>query len=84
MVGGERAHDEELKAKRQKKKKAAEKRARLIAEALKTHGDDEALLLTAAYGNIQEELRAKTDALKKSKQKVCLTSPILVPHVKLL
>ena len=70
MVGGERAHDKELKEKRQKKKKAAEKRSKVLAEAIVNRSDDEDNLLIKAYDNIQEELRAKTDALKKSKQKV--------------
>jgi len=69
MVGGEKAHDKELLEKRQKKKKAAEKRLKTLAEALNKNEDDDTLLIKA-YDNIQEELRAKTEALKKSKQKV--------------
>lgn len=69
MVGGEKADDLELLEKRQKKKKAAEKRSKVLAETLNRNDEDDALLIKA-YDNIQEELRAKTDALKKSKQKV--------------
>ncbi|CAG7722936.1 unnamed protein product, partial [Allacma fusca] len=68
MVGGERAHDKALIEKRQKQKKAAERRIKL-QEAITKNEDDDSLLIKA-YDNIQEELRAKTDALKKSKQKV--------------
>ncbi|CAL8133721.1 unnamed protein product [Orchesella dallaii] len=68
MVGGERAHDKELKEKLLKKKKAAERRSKL-SEAINKSDDDDSLLIKA-YDNIQEELRAKTDALKKSKQKI--------------
>lgn len=68
MVGGERANDQELKDKLAKKKKAAERRSQL-AEAINKSDDDDSLLIKA-YDSIQEELRAKTDALKKSKQKV--------------
>lgn len=67
MVGGEKAHDKELKEKLLKKKKAAERRSRQ-AEALKS--DDEDSHLLRAYDSIQEELRAKTEGLKKSKQKI--------------
>lgn len=69
MVGGERAHDEELKEKRQRKKKAAEKRSKVMAESNRSD-DEENQILMRAYDNIQEELRVKTEALKKSKQKV--------------
>ncbi|OXA50554.1 Osmotic avoidance abnormal protein 3 [Folsomia candida] len=69
MVGGEKADDLELLEKRQKKKKAAEKRSKVLAETLNRNDEDDALLIKA-YDNIQEELRAKTDALKKSKQKI--------------
>lgn len=68
MVGGERANDKELLEKRQKKKKAAERRSKVV-EAISKSDDDDSLLIKA-YDNIQEELRVKNDALKKSKQKV--------------
>ncbi len=72
MVGGEKSNDLELLEKREKKKKAAEKRRLVLAESssLNKNDEDDALLIKA-YDNIQEELRAKTDALKKTKQKVC-------------
>lgn len=68
MVGGERAHDQELKEKLAKKKKAAERRSRQAEAVIKS--DDEDSPYIRAYDNIQEELRAKSDTLKKSKQKV--------------
>lgn len=68
MVGGERAHDKDLIEKRKKQKKAAERKSKL-QEAISKSDDDDSLLIRA-YDNIQEELRVKTDALKKTKQKV--------------
>lgn len=70
MVGGEKADDLELLEKRQKKKKAAEKRSKVLAENTLNKNDEDDALLIKAYDSIQEELRAKTDALKKTKQKV--------------
>lgn len=67
-MGGERAHDKELKEKLLKNKKAAELRSRQT-EAV-TKSDDEDSHLLRAYDNIQEELRAKTEGLKKSRQKI--------------
>ncbi|KAG8171861.1 hypothetical protein JTE90_008226, partial [Oedothorax gibbosus] len=68
MVGGEKAHDRELKEKRAKRKKVAEKRIKSIAEALsKVDEDDKAML--KVYDDIHEELRAKTVLLKKAKKK---------------
>ncbi|XP_035208225.1 osmotic avoidance abnormal protein 3-like isoform X2 [Stegodyphus dumicola] len=69
MVGGEKAHDRELKEKRAKRKKVAEKRTKSIAEALsKVDEDDRAML--KVYDDIHEELRAKTQLLKKAKKKI--------------
>ncbi|GIY43071.1 kinesin-like protein KIF17 [Caerostris darwini] len=69
MVGGEKAHDRELKEKRAKRKKVAEKRIKSIAEALsKVDEDDRAML--KVYDDIHEELRAKTQLLKKAKKKI--------------
>ncbi|GFQ64774.1 kinesin-like protein KIF17 [Trichonephila clavata] len=69
MVGGEKAHDRELKEKRAKRKNVAEKRIKSIAEALsKVDEDDKAML--KVYDDIHEELRAKTQLLKKAKKKI--------------
>jgi len=77
MVGGERAHDKDLKEKRQKKKRAAEKRSRVVAESYRSDDEDNQILMRA-YDNIQEEMRIKTEALKKAKQKVCSSNSCLL------
>ncbi|KAI1283708.1 Osmotic avoidance abnormal protein 3 [Halotydeus destructor] len=69
MVGGEKADDSELKEKRAKRKIIAEKKINAISEALQKFDDDDQLLLKA-YGDITEELRAKTVLLKKAKKKI--------------
>ena len=72
IQGGKRAGDKTLKEKRKQKKKAAETRIKALGEAL-GHVDDEDGVLLKVYDDIQEELKVKTEALKKSKQRV---SPI--------
>ena len=67
--GGKRAGDEDLKARRLKRKKAAEKRLKVLGEAL-GHVDDEDGVLVKVYDDIQEELNVKTAALKKGKLKI--------------
>ena len=67
--GGKRAGDKDLKERRKRRKKAAENRIKVLGEAL-GHVDDEDGVLLKVYDDIQEELRIKTEALKKSKQKV--------------
>lgn len=67
--GGKRAEDKTLKERRRRKKMAAENRIQALGEAL-GHVDDEDGVLIKVYDDIQEELRVKTDALKKSKQRV--------------
>ncbi len=67
--GGRRAGDRNLRERRKQKKRAAEDRIKALGEAL-GHVDDEDGVLIKVYDDIQEELRVKTDALKKSKQKV--------------
>jgi len=71
MVGGERVNDKELQERRLRKKKAAERRLNALARALaNVETEDGPNLLLGVYDDIQEELRAKTEALKKYKQKV--------------
>lgn len=71
MVGGERANDRELKEKRLKKKHAAEQRLNMLAKVLSKVEDEEGpSLVLRVYDDIQEELKAKTDLLRKYKQKV--------------
>ncbi|XP_059099397.1 osmotic avoidance abnormal protein 3-like isoform X4 [Tigriopus californicus] len=67
--GGKRAGDKNLKEKRKQKKKAAEYRMKALADALGTVDDEDGVMLKV-YDDIQEELKVKTEALKKSKQKV--------------
>ncbi|XP_065205081.1 osmotic avoidance abnormal protein 3 isoform X2 [Planococcus citri] len=70
MVGGERANDRELKEKRLKKKRAAEQRLNTLAKVLAKVEDEEGPLVLKVYDDIQDELRAKTELLRKYKQKV--------------
>lgn len=67
--GGKRAEDKCLKERRRRKKQAAENRIKALGEAL-GHVDDEDGVLIKVYDDIQEELKVKTDALRKSKQRV--------------
>lgn len=68
MVGGERADDNELREKRLRKKRAAERRLTLLAQVLaKVEDDNKSGLMLGVYDDIQEELRA---TLRKHKQKV--------------
>nr|CAD7395690.1 unnamed protein product [Timema cristinae] len=69
MVGGERAGDRELKEKRLRKKKSSEKRLQALAKVLSKMDDEEGVVLQV-YDDIQQELRIKTDALRKSRTKV--------------
>lgn len=69
MVGGEKANDAELKEKRARKKKIAESKLTSISEALSQLNEDDKILLKA-YGDITEELRAKSLLLKKAKRKI--------------
>lgn len=71
MVGGERVNDRELKERRLKQKKAAEQRLNVLAKALAKVEDEEGPnLVLKVYDDIQEELKAKTDLLRRYKQKV--------------
>merc|ERR1719167_957654 len=59
LDGGKRADDKDLKEKRLRKKKAAEKRLKVLGEAL-GHVDDEDGVLVKVYDDIQTELAEKT------------------------
>lgn len=73
MVGGERVNDKELQERRLRKKKAAERRLNALARALANVETEEGPnLVLGVYDDIQEELRAKNEGLKKYKQKVSL------------
>ena len=67
--GGKRAGDNDLKERRLKKKKAAEKRLKVLGEAL-GHVDDEDGVLVKVYDDIQTELQEKNAVLKRMKQRV--------------
>merc|ERR1719422_2210807 len=67
--GGKRAADKDLKERRLKKKKAAEKRLKVLGEAL-GHVDDGDGVLVKVYDDIQTELQEKTAVLKRMKQRV--------------
>ena len=69
LDGGKRAGDLDLKERRLKRKKAAEKRLKVLGEAL-GHVDVEDGVLVKVYDDIQTELSEKTAALKKMKQRV--------------
>lgn len=71
LVGGENAHDTQLKEKRQRKILAAEHRMSAIAKAINSVEQTEARdILEAHYSDIQQELKAKTHALKAISRKV--------------
>ncbi|XP_049845788.1 osmotic avoidance abnormal protein 3 isoform X1 [Schistocerca gregaria] len=69
MIGGECANDEELKEKRLRKKRASERRLRALAQVLSKVSDDDGLMLKV-YDDIDQELRTKTELLKKYKMKI--------------
>lgn len=69
LVGGERANDKEFQDRRWKKKSQAERRAALLSQLLaKTRDEDGALL--RVYDDIQQEIRVKSEVIKKYKTKV--------------
>ena len=69
IEGGKRAGDNDLKERRKRQKRVADNRIKVLGEAL-GHVDDEDGVLLKVYDDIQEELRVKTEALKKTKQRV--------------
>ncbi|KAH6941042.1 hypothetical protein HPB50_012723 [Hyalomma asiaticum] len=69
MLGGEKKHDAELKARRAKRKSIAEKRIRALAEALAKVDDEERTLLPD-YDDINEELKVKSSLIRKAKRKI--------------
>jgi kinesin family member 17 len=71
LVGGERANDKEFQERRWKKKTQAERRMALLAQLLaKTRDEDGSLL--RVYDDIQQEIRVKSEVIKKYKAKVRL------------
>lgn len=70
MVGGERAGDNELREKRLRKKRAAERRLKKLAQVLAgVEGENKEELVLGVYDDIQEELRA---TIRKHKTKVII------------
>ncbi|RZF32357.1 hypothetical protein LSTR_LSTR001821 [Laodelphax striatellus] len=68
MVGGERVGDSELRERRLRKKRAAERRLKKLAQILaKVDGEDKGELVLGVYDDIQEELKA---TLRKHRTKV--------------
>lgn len=71
LVGGECAHNVQLKEKRKRKKMAAEDRLSALAKAINSVEQTEARdILQGHYTDIQHELKMKTDALKTTSKKV--------------
>ncbi|XP_049514368.1 kinesin-like protein KIF17 [Dermacentor silvarum] len=69
MLGGEKKHDAELKARRAKRKGIAEKRIRALAEALAKVDDEERTMLPD-YDDINAELKVKSSMIRKAKRKI--------------
>ncbi|CAM1306070.1 KIF17 (predicted) [Pycnogonum litorale] len=70
MVGGERAHDKDLKEKRAKRKNISEKKILALAAALAKAEDGDNSQMIEVYDSIHEEVKVKNDLLKKSKRKI--------------
>ena len=69
MVGGERADDSALKERRMRRRRAAQQRLQMLSQVLAKVEDEDGIVLKV-YDDIQEELRVKTEALRKNRQKV--------------
>lgn len=69
MVGGERADDSALKERRMRRRRAAQQRLQMLSQVLAKVEDEDGMVLKV-YDDIQEELRVKTEALRKNRQKV--------------
>ncbi|BHF59037.1 Kinesin-like protein kif17 [Sparganum proliferum] len=67
MVGGEQANNKDFKERHSKRKRHAEERKRLLAEANKNLEDDG--IMVGIYESIQDELRHKNRLLNKERQK---------------
>jgi kinesin family protein 3/17 len=69
LVGGEKANDLEFQERHWKRKNISERRRALLAQLLARTEDEDGALLRV-YDDIQQEVRIKTEAIKKYKQKV--------------
>ena len=72
LVGGEMVHDRQIQERYKKKKNQWEERRKLVAQVL-AKADDEDGVLLRVYDDIQDEVRIKSEFIKKYKQKVLLT-----------
>lgn len=75
LVGGEMVHDPQSQERHKTKKNQWEQRKTLVAQVL-AQADDEDGVLLKAYDDIQDEVRVKSEFIKKYKQKVIITSCI--------
>ena len=69
LVGGEKANDRDFQEKHWKRKNQSERRRALLSQLLARTEDEDGALLRV-YDDIQEEIRAKDQILKKYKNKV--------------
>ncbi|XP_046439186.1 osmotic avoidance abnormal protein 3-like isoform X2 [Daphnia pulex] len=69
LVGGEKANDLEFQERHWKRKNISERRRALLAQLLARTEDEDGALLRV-YDDIQQEVRIKTEAIKKYKQKL--------------
>ena len=69
LVGGEMVHDSQLQERYKTKKNQWEKRRKLVAQVLDKANDEDGVLLRV-YDDIQDEVRVKSEFIKKYKQKV--------------
>ena len=68
-MGGEKANDREFQERHWKRKHQSERRRALLAQLLAQTEDEDGALLRV-YDDIQQEVRIKTESIKKYKQKV--------------
>lgn len=76
LVGGEKANDREFQERHWKRKNQSERRRALLAQLLARTEDEDGALMRV-YDDIQEEVRAKTEAIKKYKNKVFLITTLI-------
>ncbi|XP_033752605.1 kinesin-like protein KIF17 isoform X7 [Pecten maximus] len=68
MVGGENKNNTEVKNRHKKRMKFADERKQKLAEAIINMDDD--YIMLEIYDNVQDEVKAKTELLKKEKERV--------------
>ncbi|NXB12280.1 KIF17 protein, partial [Cnemophilus loriae] len=71
VVGGEQAHNKDLKEKHKRRKEYAdERRLQLVAALQESNEDSSEQALLNVYDSIQEEVRAKSKMLEKVQEKL--------------